>query len=124
MIDFPIPSTPAPSSPSSGVTEDGVTTWGEMDEECWEVIPGINPMTGEPDGRYDGTVRVSVHVNRLEDAIHAVPSPSEPQLVTATRSSDLMVAQDLGIGLSQLAEDERLRRQADQLRRGLFLGEN
>lgn len=115
-----IPTAPKPSSPRIGLVDGEVQMYGEMDEECWDIIPGINPSTGEADSRYDGRVKTSVHVHRIEEAVHATPNPSEPQLITATRSSDFMIAQDLGVGLSQLAEDDRLRRQADQLRRELF----
>lgn len=125
MSTFMLPSgTPAPSSPAIGVTADGVVAYGEMDEEYWDIIPGVNPATGEPDSRYDGRVKSSVPIRRYDEAIHSAPDPTKPQLIEAVRSSDLIVARDLGIGLSQLAEDERLRRQADQLRRELFPGGN
>lgn len=81
-----------------------------------ELIPGIDPKTGEPDSRYDGRITDAVGITRT-DAVHPAPNPRQPGLLL--RSSDLVIANDLGVGLADLAEDQRLRSQADEIRRGL-----
>lgn len=100
----------------SGVGDDGVVSYGPILEP--EHIPGIDPATGQPDGRFDGTVTVAVTMQRTPE-VRPTPNPNGSHLVEAVRSSDLMIARDLGVGLADLAEDERLRTQAAELRRSL-----
>lgn len=101
------------------IAPDGTKSYGELDDAYTEVIPGVNPETGEPDGRYDGRITVSVPIGRAGEAVHPSPNPQVPGLVEVVRPSALVFARDLGVGLAEYAEDERLREQAAQIRRSL-----
>lgn len=99
-----------------GLAEDGVIAYGEVLKP--EHIPGIDPATGKPDSRFDGHVTSVVTVNRSPQ-VQLTPDPRNQGLVEAVRSTDLLVARDLGVGLADLVEDARLQAQAGELRRSM-----
>lgn len=99
-------------STPAGITEDGVVVYDTIRPEAQQRIAGVNPATGLPDDRFAGTITAAVPIGRLADALHPTPSPAAPQLVAATRASDLFIARDLGVGLAELAASNRLDRDA------------
>ncbi len=107
---------PAPSWSGWQVRDDGTREHQEFGPSEQEYIRGIDPATGKPDSRFDGTVTCAAPLSRTP-AVHPAPDPSG--LVEVARSSDLMIARDLGVGLGQLVEDDRLRSQAAEIRRSL-----
>jgi hypothetical protein len=115
-FDFPLPSAPTPSSAPTGVTEDGVVTFGIMDADYQELIPGYDPITGERDPTRDGRITVSVPM-RTEGPFHPEADPHAPKLLGP--ASDLIIARDLDVGLADLFADEKLRAQAVEARRAL-----
>lgn len=111
------PMLPAPTSPLLGIAEDGVPVYGEMDDAYVETIPGINPATGEPDGRYDGRITAAAPIRRAPEAAHPEPDPNGLLVAQQPRASELVIARELGVGLADIYEQERLRRQATEARR-------
>lgn len=97
--------------------ENGAATWLELDSAEQEHIPGVDPDTGKRDGRYDGRITASVPIE-LRGKVDPVSDPRRPQLVEAVRSTELLIAPDLGTGLASLATKERRGRiEAGALRR-------
>lgn len=105
-------------SPHVATRDDHTYEYGELASNHQERIEGIDPATGKPDSRFDSTITVSVPAQRTP-AVHDCRPPAPDRLVEAVRSTDLLIARDLGVGLAELAEDERLRSQAAELRRSL-----
>lgn len=108
----------------SNVRDDGTIEYPALPASEQEHVPGIDPATGKPDSRFDGTITAAAPITLVARGLHPQPPPPDHPaargaLVTATRPTDLLVAQDLDQGLSLLAEDERLRAQAAELRRSL-----
>lgn len=80
-----------PTSPVVGFS-DGEVMYGEIPESRQEQIEGINPETGERDGRHDGRITVSVPI-QLRGQFERIPDPHAPRLLAPER--ELVIAPNL-----------------------------